>query len=71
MKGTYSEKGSNLRLTYALEIGEKPINVVFDAQLTKADPHALRALVGLYTVSDAGKQIGFEGGACVLWLYRK
>jgi hypothetical protein len=60
-----------LRLKYQLNIGPKPIDVVFDAKVAKADPHAKSALVGSYTVTDEGKQIGFEGGVCVLWLYRK
>jgi hypothetical protein len=69
VKGT--ARGEKLRLSYELAVGAKPVGVVFEAQLTKADPHAARALVGSYTVSDEGKQIGFEGGGCVLWLFRK
>lgn len=71
VKGTFSGKDQRLRLAYELEVGDKPVGVVFDARLVKADPHATRALVGSYTVSDEGRQIGLDGGTCILWLYRK
>lgn len=68
--GTYGS-GETVQLKYALELGAKPVGVVFDARLTDADPHARRALIGSYRVNDDAKQIGFEGGACVLWQYRE
>jgi hypothetical protein len=69
--GTYSIRTEQYRLKYTLAIGSTPVNVVFIAKMTDADPHARRAMIGSYSVSDGEGQIGFEGGACVLWLYRK
>jgi hypothetical protein len=70
MSGTYTARGDKLRLKYKLEIGSKPVDVVFQARIINADPHARRALVGSYTVTDKEQEIGFEGGVCLLWLYR-
>ncbi len=70
VKGTYRSRGEQVRLKYVVDLGGRPVNVVFQAKLTKADPHASKALVGSYTVTDEEQELGFEGGACVLWLYR-
>jgi hypothetical protein len=63
--------GDRVQVKYELPIGAKPIGVLFEGEVRDADPHALRALVGSYTVADESKQLGFEGGTCVLWSYRK
>ena len=67
--GTVSS--DNVQLRYELAIGEKPIGVVFEGAIRDADPHARRALMGSYTVTDDSRQLGFEGGTCMLWSYRK
>ncbi len=69
--GNFASKGARLKLKYELKIGPKPIRVDFDARMVDADPHARNALVGTYTVRDDSRQIGFEGGGCVLWRYSK
>lgn len=70
VSGSYSTRGDKVRLKYSLKIGDTPIDVAFQGQATKADPHARRAVLGSYSTSDEGGRIGFEGGACILWLYR-
>jgi hypothetical protein len=70
VNGTYGSRGETVQLKYDLDLGPKPVGVVFDARVTDADPHARRALIGSYSVTDDAKQVGFEGGACVLWQYR-
>ncbi len=69
--GTFASSGQTLQLKYEQAVGAKPSGVVFEARLRDADPHARQALIGSYTVSDDARQIGFEGGACVLWSFRK
>ena len=68
---TGTASGDTVQLKYELPIGAKPIAVVFDGSIKEADPHARHALVGSYTVSDDSRHLGFEGGACVLWSYRR
>lgn len=68
--GKYTERGGKVSLSYKLDVGKEPVGVSFEAKLAEADPHARRALVGSYVVHDAEQRLGFEGGACVLWLYR-
>ena len=70
VKGTYQSRGEQLKLNYEVDLGDRPVSVSFEAKLTKADPHASRALIGSYTATDEGKRLGLEGGTCILWLYR-
>ncbi|MGD1973601.1 MAG: hypothetical protein PVH37_20895 [Desulfobacterales bacterium] len=71
VSGSFNSRGGRLRMKYKLDIGRKPITASFEAKLTEADPHARGALIGSYKMSDEGKQIGLEGGACILWRYGK
>ena len=68
---TGTASGEKVQLKYELAVGAKPIGVLFEGQVRDADPHARRALVGSYTVTDESGQLGFEGGSCVLWSFRK
>ena len=71
VRGSFNSRRGRLRMKYKVDIGGKPIAASFEAKLTKADPHARGALIGSYKMSDEGKQIGLEGGACILWQYGK
>jgi hypothetical protein len=58
-----------VRLDYQLSVGNTPVAVTFEGVVRKADPYAVRALVGCYRVGKGGERLTLQGGACVLWLF--
>lgn len=69
VSGKYDSKANRVQLSYDLTIGLEPTSVAFECSVVNADPHARRAMVGCYAISNGGKTLTLEGGGCVLWLY--
>lgn len=69
VKGKFDPKSGQVTLDYQISIGLKPVNVRFSARVVKADPHARRAMLGCFDITQRDGPLSLEGGACVLWDY--
>ena len=69
VSGGLDPQTGRVQLNYEVTIGPEAVAVTFDATITKADPHARRALLGCYSVGEGAGDLTLEGGGCVLWLY--
>ena len=67
--GKSDKETDRVVLNYEMTIDLQPVSVTFEGRARRADPHALRAVIGLYDVRKGGEKLTLEGGACVLWLY--
>lgn len=67
--GRLDARGTRMRLDYTMTIDFKPVEVAFECTVVNADPHARRAMFGVYRVANGSESLSLQGGACVLWLY--
>ncbi|MFQ5628960.1 MAG: hypothetical protein ACE5I1_09385 [bacterium] len=69
VSGKFDSRKGRLKLNYEVTVDLKPVAVLFEASVIKADPHALQAMVGCYDIKKGKNKVTLDGGGCVLWNY--